>query len=188
MKCPIEVNRSFGSAFAISAILANFVSISSPPQCVVNVSLPRSIPCRLPFLHPHYTGFIGTTRRSDSLTAIWHPYVLTLVCHTPTAVPNEYLACRRASGSPELLSRHWYACLALRPRGSSSRLACFVCRCVVFRVVKPVDLPIILNFEAQSLSGLHPGCLRLNDIVTTVAPRLAIGGVAFAFPSRVPTC
>ncbi|MCY9729624.1 hypothetical protein M5W92_15450, partial [Paenibacillus apiarius] len=38
------------------------------------------------------------------------------------------------------------------------------------------------------LSGLHPICLRLNEPVTMFAPRLVIGGVVSAFPSRVHTC
>jgi hypothetical protein len=59
-------------------------------------------------------------------------------------------------------------------------------RGVVFRVVKLVDLPVLLNFEAHSLSGLHPDCLRLNDTVTIIAPRLAIGGVASPFQAGVP--
>ncbi|WP_217896834.1 hypothetical protein, partial [Paenibacillus apiarius] len=31
-------------------------------------------------------------------------------------------------------------------------------------------------------------CLRLNEPVTMFAPRLVIGGVVSAFPSRVYTC
>src|SRR5690606_36937228 len=100
IKCPIDVKRSLGSALAILAILANFVSISYPPLCAVNVSLPRSILCRLPFLHQHYTDFIGTMRRSDSQTTIWFPYVLPLVHHTPAVVPNEYLTVEEYLGLP----------------------------------------------------------------------------------------
>jgi len=59
---------------------------------------------------------------------------------------------------------------------------------VAFRLQQTVGLPDEHNFEARSLSGLLPACLRLAPNITVGSPRIGIGDAADVLPSRVSTC
>lgn len=59
---------------------------------------------------------------------------------------------------------------------------------VAFQYPQTVGLLDVHNFEAQSLSGLLPACLRLALPIAGDHPRLGIGDMAFILPSRVYTC
>jgi hypothetical protein len=70
-------------------------------------------------------------------------------------------------------------------RISTRHLRRNACCLPYFRKRRPLRFTL---FEAQSLSGLLPGCLRLTSEITSSRSRLAIGGLALTFPSRISTC
>lgn len=190
MKCPIDVNRSFGSAFAISAILVNFVFISASTSVCgicflskIDAVSPAFPPPALHRLHRYYAAIRLPDYRLASLP-FYRLFAILLLAFLTSTCPAEERqglpSCRVIIGLHAWLSD---------PGEASPDLPFFFAwRRVVFRSRNTVDLPVSIVFEAPSLSGLHPDCLRLNDTVTIAAPRLAIGGVAFAFPNRGSTC
>ena len=91
MKCPIEMNRSFGLALAISAILVNFVSILFPTSVCGKCVLTK-IDIRVACLPSAGITAVssGTMRRSDSLNCHLASSHFTACLPYSRDVPKEY--------------------------------------------------------------------------------------------------